>query len=190
MKSLLIISALSLAAGSAFANDTKTVKPLLGFGLTGGGETLVSARFSNGDNASIRSGGLVSFIGGAEFRVGKNVAVQTTIGYHVDRVNATNGSFRFERLPLSVTGLYSVNKQVRLGLGIEHVANPKVRGSGVASAASESFKSSTGLALEGEYLFSPHMGVKLRAVQHKFKSKDFNDEVDGNYFGVFGTYYF
>jgi hypothetical protein len=190
MKSLLIVSALSLSVCSAIANDNKTVKPLLGFGLTGGGETLVSARYTNGDNASIRSGGLVSFIGGAEFRVADNIAVQTTIGYHVDRVNAANGSVRFERFPLSVTGLYRVNQQVRLGLGLEHVSNPKIRGTGVASSASENFKSSTGLALEAEYLFNTKLGVKLRAVQHKFKSKDFNGEVDGNYFGVFGTYYF
>ena len=190
MKSFLIISTLSLAVGSVFANDNKSVKPLLGFGLTGGGETLVSARYSDGDNASIRSGGLASFVGGAEFRLAENMAVQTTIAYHVDRVNATNGSIRFQRLPLSLTGLYSVNKQVRLGLGIEHVANPEIRGTGVASAASESFKSSTGLALEGEYLFSGNMGVKLRAVQHKFKSKVFNDKVNGNYFGAFVTYYF
>jgi hypothetical protein len=144
MKSLLIISALSLSVCSAFANDNKSIKPLLGFGLTGGGETLVSTRFTNGDSASIRSGGLVSFIGGAEFRVANNIAVQTTMGYHVDRVNAANGSIRFERFPLSVTGLYSINPQVRLGLGLEHVSNPKIRGTGVAGSVSENFKSSTG----------------------------------------------
>jgi hypothetical protein len=34
----LIISTLSWVDGSAFANGNKTIKPLLDFGLTGGGE--------------------------------------------------------------------------------------------------------------------------------------------------------
>lgn len=192
MKKFICITALALAAGGALAqdNNTRPVKGLLSMGLTGGGETLYKVRFTDGDTASIRSGGLVSFVGGAEFRLGGGFALQTTVGYHVDDVNAKNGSLKFERYPLSVMGLYSVTNQFRLGAGVEHAANPKVRGSGVVGDASESFKSSTGLALEGEYLFNPNWSVKLRAVQHKYESKRFHDEVDGNYYGVFGSFYF
>jgi hypothetical protein len=191
MKKLIyVLAALTLAAGSAQAQDTRAVKPILSFGLTGGGETLYKVRYTDGDTASIRSGGLVALVGGAEFRLGGGFALQTTVGYHVDDVNAKNGSLKFERYPLSVTGLYSLTNQFRLGVGVEHVANAKVRGSGVVGGASESFKSSTGLSLEGEYLFNPHWSVKLRAVQHKYESKRFHDEVDGNYYGVFGSFYF
>jgi hypothetical protein len=191
MKKLIyVLAALTLAAGSAQAQDTRAVKPILSFGLTGGGETLYKVRYTDGDTASIRSGGLVALVGGAEFRLGGGFALQTTVGYHVDDVNAKNGSLKFERYPLSVTGLYSLTNQFRLGVGVEHVANAKVRGSGVVGGASESFKSSTGLSLEGEYLFNPHWSVKLRAVQHKYESKRFLDEVDGNYYGVFGSFYF
>ncbi len=192
-KLLLLCSALALAAGGAQAQDSsnqRVVRPLLSFGLTGGGETLYKVRYTDGDTASIRSGGLVSFLGGAEFRLGQNFGLQATVGYHVDDVSAKNGSLRFARYPVSLTALYNLTNQVRLGVGVEHVSNAKVRGSGVVGGASEDFKSSTGLALEGEYLFTPKMGLKLRAVQHKYESKRYHDEVDGNYLGVFGSYYF
>jgi opacity protein-like surface antigen len=192
MRSFLFAAVLAAAFGSAAAQTQApaSVKPLIGFGLTFGGDTLVSGSYSNGDSWKISSGGLFVFYGGAEFRVSDQFAVQGTLGYHFDRVNGDNGSVRFSRVPLDVVGLYKVNPQVRLGGGFEHVSSPKVSGSGVLGGINGEFKASTALLLEGEYMFSDKLGVKGRYVGHKFKAANGAGSVNGDHIGVLMNYYF
>ena len=52
------------------------------------------------------------------------------------------------------------------------------------------FDDTTGTVLEGEYLFSPHIGLKLRYVSEGFDVKGSNATADGSHFGVLLSYYF
>jgi hypothetical protein len=186
------VLALALAATTlcAAAQDAPGVRPLIGTGLTFGGDKIATVDFTNGSSESIYAGGLVMFYVGAEWRFNSPFALQTTIGYHVDDSSGRNGSLRFSRYPVDVIGLYAINERVRLGGGIEIVSNPKIGSSGVLAGNSGSFKGSTGPVIEGEYLFTPQFGLKARAAKHEFDFKDGSGSINGSYFGVLGTFYF
>jgi hypothetical protein len=189
---LLAGAALAASALAAQAADaTPAVRPLVGFGLTFGGDTLATVQFSDGTTDSIKAGGLAYLYAGAEFRVGTEMAIQATVGYHVDDTRSSgNGSLRFSRYPVDLIALYSVNDRVRLGAGAQIVGSAKLAGSGVASAVAVDFQSSTGALVEAEYLFTPNLGAKLRFVSHTYKPKGTGLSVDGNHVGLMLGYYF
>ncbi|HUG22880.1 outer membrane beta-barrel protein [Piscinibacter sp.] len=192
MKKTLLGATLMLGAAlSAQADESRPFKFLLGAGLTFGGDTLVTVQFDDGHSEDVDGGGLVHLYAGAEYRLGTAVSLQATLGYHVDNSTGSNGSVRFSRMPVDLLAHYHVNDQVRLGAGVQFVNNPELKGSGDASDVNVKFDSATGTILEGEYLFSPSAGVKLRYVAEKFKlSGGGGAEADGNHFGIMLNYYF
>jgi hypothetical protein len=182
-----------LVTGTAHAQaDDRPVRGILGAGLTFGGEKLATAQFTNGGSQSIRTGGLVQFYGGAEFRLGTLVTVQATAGYHVDDTSASNGSIRFSRWPLELLGHVAVNEQVRLGGGIRHINGAKLNASGAGSsiAPNVDFDATTGVVIEGEYRFSPSFGLKLRYVTEDYTVKGTPSKFKGNHVGLMGNFYF
>jgi hypothetical protein len=193
MKTVLISAALATFAltASAQGQDKRAVRPLIGIGLTFGGDKLATADFTDGTSDTIRAGGLVTFYGGVEFRATEALAVQATVGYHVDDTRAaSNGSLRFSRYPVDVLALFSVNDKVRLGGGVEFVNSPKLAGRGAVGNFTVEFKNSAGLVLEGEYLFTRSFGMKARAASHTFKVQGSSEEVNGSYGGLMLNYYF
>ena len=193
MKKTLLGAALALgAAFSAHAADAGTpFHFLLGAGLTYGGDTLITVPFTDGSSDSIKAGGLIQLYGGGEYRFNELFAVQATVGYHInDTRAASNGSVRFTRVPVDLLGLYSVTEKVRLGVGAQFVSSPELKGDGVASNVSQTYDSTTGAIVEGEYLFTPHIGLKLRYVSEKFTPSNGGAKVDGSHGGVMFSYYF
>jgi hypothetical protein len=188
----LVGAALAASPIAAHAADAApAVRPLVGFGLTFGGDTLATVQFSDGTTDSIKAGGLAHVYAGAEFKVGTAMAIQATLGYHVDDTrSSSNGSLRFSRYPVDLIALYSLNERVRLGAGAQIVGSAKLAGSGVASAVAVDFQSSTGALVEAEYLFTPNLGAKLRFVSHTYKPKGSGISVDGNHVGLMLGYYF
>lgn len=192
MKKILLGAALAVASTfSAQAADGAPFKFLLGIGLTYGGDTLITVPFTDGTTDDIKAGGLIHMYGGGEYQFNDKFALQATVGYHVnDTRAASNGSVRFTRVPVDLLALYSVTDKVRLGAGAQFVSGPELKGSGVASNVSQKYDSTTGAILEGEYLFTPHMGLKLRYVAEKFKPSNGGEKIDGSYGGVLFSYYF
>jgi hypothetical protein len=193
MKKIFPLAALTLAAAfnAQAADAASPFRFLVGAGLTFGGDTLATASFTDGTSDNIKSGGLVHLYGGAEYRLGDKVSLQATVGYHVDDSRAaSNGSLRFSRIPVDLLAHYRVNEKWRIGGGVQIANGPELKGSGVASNNHIEFDNSTGAVVEGEYLFSPNVGLKLRYVSHSFKVKNSSIEADGNHAGVLFTYYF
>ena len=117
--------------------------------------------------------------------------LQGTVGYHVsDSRSARNGSVRFENYPIELTALYAFTEQVRLGAGVQFATGARLTGSGVADDVGAKFSSATGALLQGEYLFSPHLGLQLRYVNLKFKPEGGGEKVDGSHGGLMFSYYF
>lgn len=188
---LAIGAAFSAHAADAAAPSSPSFKFLLGAGLTFGGDTLITVPFTDGSTEDIRAGGLVHLYGGGEYRFNDSFALQATVGYHVnDTKAASNGSVRFTRIPVDVLALYSVNEKVRLGVGAQFVSGPELKGSGVASNVNQKFDSTTGAIVEGEYLFTPHVGLKLRYVAEKYTPSGGGQKVDGSHGGLMFSYYF
>lgn len=165
------------------------MRGILGVGITSGGDTLASVTFTNGDTEDVKGGGLIHIYGGAEFRISPQVSVQGTFGYHVsDTSSASNGSLRFSRYPLELLAHYQINDKVRLGGGARFVNDAKVAGSGVLSAINVDYGSTTGLVLEGEYLVTQRIGLKLRTVSEKYKPAG-GPSADGNHIGFYFNWY-
>lgn len=191
MKTILAAASLLLASTFSVAADgERPFKFVLGAGLTGGGSTLANVTYTNGDSQNIKAGGLIMLYGGVETRVGDLVRLQATFGYHIDDTNASNGRVRFSRYPLDVLALYPVSDKVRVGAGAQFVNNPKLKGSGVASGVNQEYDSTVGLILEGEYLFTPMFGLKLRGVSEKYKESNTGIKVNGNHVGLLFNVYF
>jgi hypothetical protein len=194
MKKLVASLSLAMFTLAAQAQDTG-FHALAGGGFTFGGEKLVTVTFDNGDTADVRSGGLITVYTGVEYRFSDSFSLQSTIGYHIDRVSAENGSVRFTRYPVELLGHVNVARSVRIGGGLRKALNPKISGSGFASGTNTEFDSSLGGVVEVEYLITRDVGVKVRGVFERYKPKNANffgdrPEVDGNHVGILGTYYF
>ncbi len=192
-------TALTLAAAAALAptlahaaaddSGIGSFHPLVGVGLTFGGDKLAEAVYSNGDTTNIKAGGLVDIYGGAEWRAdGSPFAVQATIGYHFDNASGRNGSIRFERFPIELIGLWSAAPNVRLGLGARYAMSARLVSDGSADIGDYDFKSSIAPVAMAEWLITPHNGVQLRYVHETYKLNGVS--FDGSHVGIGYDYYF
>ena len=194
VKNTLAAAVLAVAA-TAPSFAAEGFSPVVGIALTGGGKTLVKVQFE-GDRADqrISSGGLTHLFGGVEYRDPSGTyAIQTTLGYHFDRVDASNATLSFSRLPLEVLGFWNADQHIRLGGGLRKALNARFETSGDASQDFPDFnmRSSIGFVLQGEYLFNEHMSLFVRYVDESYKSNRLvGGEVDGNHGGLGFTYRF
>ena len=183
--------ALGLAAQARAQEAPGRLTFLAGAGVTYGGDTLVAARFTDGSRKDMKAGGLAEVYGGAEYRWSDDISIQNTIGYHGDyREAGSNAKLRFTRIPIDVLVMYRIAPNLRLGGGVQLVASPELKGTGRASSLSQKYDATAGAIVEAEYLFTPHIGMKLRYVNEKFTPKDGGDKVDGSHAGVLLSYYF
>ena len=182
------------AAGSAQAQGLTTDRSLrgfAGFGLTGGGKTLATVQYTNGDTAKVRSGGLVDFRVGMDWHTpGSPFALQASVGYFVDRNSASNGSVRFQRYPFELLGFGYVGEKVRLGGGLRVTTGAKLTGNGFASGVGNTnFKTSPGFVLEGEYFATRYIGFTGRYVSEKYKAPN-GAKISGDHIGARANFYF
>jgi len=142
------------AACSAQADDTgSSFSFLIGQGLTYGGDSLIKVPFTDGSARVFKAGGLAQFYGGGEYRLGDKFALQATIGYHINYAKASSdGSVRFTRVPVDLLALYSLTDNIRVGGGAQFVSHPELKGSGLARNVSQTYDSTVGAVVEGEYL--------------------------------------
>lgn len=75
---------------------------LLRMGFDAGGDELVKVRWSNGKRGSIKAGQLMTLAAGVLYRPDAPWALEGTIGYKLDKVNGSNGSIQFTRIPLDL----------------------------------------------------------------------------------------
>lgn len=188
MKKLLIATLVCAGAAGVQAQE-RNVRGVLGLGLTGGGDTLATVVYTDGSTDNIKGGGLVHVFGGAEFRLGTDVTMQATVGYHVDETNgASDGSLRFSRYPIELLAHYHVAPNFKLGGGARFVNNAKIDSRGVLSGARFEFDNTVGAVVEGEWMVSPAIGLKVRYVSEKYKAPGVS--ANGNHGGFYFSFYF
>jgi hypothetical protein len=208
--SRVMLACLLAAAGNAWGQDAASppepepevpvaaapaglsaLRPLIGGGLTVGGDKLATVIFTDGSSEDIRAGQLIQFYAGLVYQSVPQFSVQATVGYHVDDSGDGDASLRFSRYPLEVLGHYHVNDKWRFGGGVRFVNGAKLAPRGDLSGDTVEFDNTTGVVVEGEYGFSRHLGLKLRYVSEEYETKfPFADTVDGSHVGVMLNFYF
>jgi len=195
IRSIGLTLALALAAaGSAQAQLVTTTRSLhgfAGFGLMGGGKTLATVQYTNGETSKVHSGGLVDLRVGMDWHTpGSPFALQASVGYFVDRNSASNGSVRFQRYPFELLGYGYIGEKVRLGGGLRATTGAKLTGNGFASnVGSTSFKTSAGLVVEGEYFATRYVGITGRFVSETYKAPN-GAKISGDHIGARANFYF
>jgi opacity protein-like surface antigen len=194
MKKIVLAIALAIASLNAAqaqnAPVDKQLRFLVGGGLTFGGDKLITVKYENDVDMSVRAGGMIALTGGVEYRVSNAFSLQATLGYHVDNTSASNADARFDRFPMELLAYYHLSPQWRVGGGARYVSNPKFKTSGVADIGDYTFDNTIGGLVEVEYLMNEHVGFKLRYVQEKYESKQIRGKIDGNHVGMLANFYF
>ena len=168
---------LVLATDSVFAQaPQQNFRFGLQFGLTGGGDTLATAQFTNGKSENIKAGGLVHLAAGvvwtpADIPFGGHLM----FGYHVDNITADNGDLRFSRYPIEVLALYTGAGRLRLGAGVRYVNSPKLKVSiDGRPGTNVDYDNTVGAIAEIGYQFSPKLWLAVRGTFEDYKAASVN----------------
>jgi hypothetical protein len=180
-----------VVGGSSWAEG---LRPFLGGGFTVGGDKINTIHYTNGDDATLRAGGLLDLRAGVDYRlIGLPISLQGTMAYHTDRASARNGSADFSRTPLELLVQWHANERWAIGAGVRKATGARYNasGAGASQTADQSFKSATGYVIEGEYAVIPSVGLKLRYVNEEYTASD-NASIkkDGSHMGLLAVYYF
>ena len=184
-----VLALASLAAAGA-AQAQSSIRPVLGFGLTGGGDRFASVEYADGRTEDIRAGQFVYFYGGLTTELSPGITLQGTVGYHTDSTNASNGSIKFTRFPFELLGHVQVHEQIRVGGGLRFVTGAKYSESGALGSARVNFGNTVGVVGEVEYLFSPQFGLKMRFAKEEYKaSYPYAGTAKGDHIGFLMSFY-
>lgn len=184
------LPAVPVQAQELVFEDSRPYRFFLGGGLTAGGDRLVTARYIDGSDESLRGGGTIQLHGGMQFNVAPALTMALSIGYHVDAIDTFWGSTWFARVPVEALAHVRLDRNWRIGGGIRYAIDPTLSSDGYAPDVDEHFRSSVSPVVEVEYLFTPHLGLKFRAVNERYKSKVGLPTVDGDHVGLIFNYYF
>lgn len=187
---VLALPAVPAKAQELVIEDTRPYRFFLGGGLTAGGDRLVTARYINGSDESLRGGGTIQLHGGMQFNVAPALTMALSVGYHVDAIDTFWGSTWFARVPVEALAHFRLDRNWRIGGGVRYAIDPTLSSDGFAPDVDEHFRSSLSPVVELEYLFTPNLGLKLRAVNERYKSKVGLPTVDGDHVGLILNYYF
>ena len=198
-RGLLAASCCLALAGGAQAGSESSVRPLLGGGLTVGGDTMIDLTFVNEagqplDSARVKAGQLLQVYGGLEYQPVSRLSLQATLGYHWHNAEGSDGQAKFSRYPVELLGQYHINENWRIGAGARfvrgakrelHISNPSN-----PTDLEQKFDNTTGTIIEGEYVVDRKLGFKLRYVSEKYKAQaPFTDKFDGSHVGLLVNWY-
>ncbi len=182
---LLPALALVVAAAVPAASHAVDVRPMLKAGFDVGGDTLVTAVFTDGSTKSIKANEGFYFGGGASILSdSKDIEGEVSLSYKFASINASNGTIDWTRYPLDVLVFYRL-PQFRLGGGLTYHLSPKLSGSGPAGNISTKFDDSAGFVLQADYLLQKiTFGLRYTSLQYKVGGASAKSDGVGITFGI------
>lgn len=111
LKKVIVVIGFLLLSNQASATDV-----FLQGGLHFGGDTLVTAVFTDGSSESLKAGGLLSGALGIETDISESVYMKLSAGLKFDTILAENTDVFFERYPLEALFFYR-NENIHIGAG-------------------------------------------------------------------------
>ena len=143
-----------LATTGALGAQAAEIRPLIKAGFDVGGETLVTAVFTNGDRENVKANeGFYLGGGAAILDEARNMEYHVTLAYKFAVINADNGDIEWTRIPLEALVFYRFPR-ARVGGGLTYHINPKVEGSGVVGGLDIEFKNALGVLLQADWLIT------------------------------------
>lgn len=162
-------------------------RPVLGVGLTAGGDTIAKFYMTDGSTQTLSGGGMFHFYGGLRRQFGP-WAVQGSLGFQFDDVSAKGGSATFSRFPLEALVQYQIGDTVSIGAGLRKVTGAKLSSSGDPTAmgfpSSLSLTVSPNLFFEGDYALSDKANLSVRLVNETYKDP-WGGSFKGDHIGVY-----
>jgi hypothetical protein len=201
--SALLAAALAAPLVTQAANNDAGLHFVLSGGLTSGGDTIITTRYTNGTSVDIKGGDLVQFGAGALWQYDSiPLALSLTANYHVDNTTAANGDAKFSRIPLEAIAYYTGVYRWRFGVGMRSVQSAKATATLNGASETLTFKNTTGAVIEAGYGITPKSWINVRYVSEKYQPERFTattgqtttivngKSIDGSHIGVNFLYKF
>ncbi len=151
-----------LAAMWALGAQAAEIRPLVKAGVDFGGDTMVTAVFSDGFTEEVRANDGF-YIGGGAVIIdnARNMEYHLTLAYKFASIDGTDGDIEWSRIPLEALAFYRFSR-VRLGGGLTYHINPRLEGGGSAGGLDVDFKNALGVVLQADWRVNQMIGVGAR----------------------------
>ena len=147
---------------------------ILNAGWTFGGDTVDSARYTNGDSTSVKGGGLLQFgLGGLYQFESSPISLLLSANYHFHNVTASNGNMTFSRFPIEFLGYYTGIERFRIGGGVRFVNSAEVSKKINGSTEKTTFDNTTGYVVEVGYHIGQPVWFNVRYVSEKYQGNTY-----------------
>ncbi len=167
MRTWAIVAAWALA-GAAQAAD---IRPLIKAGIDVGGETIVTAVFTDGDTEKIRANEGVYFGGGAAIiNDARDMEFHVTLAYKFALIDADNGDIEWTRWPVEAIAFYRWPR-VRAGAGLAYHVNPRLEGDGVVNGLDVKFRNALGGIVQVDWRITETIAVGGRLTFLEYEAK-------------------
>jgi hypothetical protein len=181
IRTIFVLATLALALPAGAAD----FRPLLKAGIDLGGETLVTAVFTDGETEKIRANEGFYFGGGlAVIDAERRLEFHATLAYKFAVINADNGDIEWTRFPLEALAFYRFPR-VRVGGGLAYHMSPRLEGDGVVGGLDVKFKNALGVVLQADWFITEKIAAGARYTMIKYDAKgDFSGDAKANGLGV------
>lgn len=116
---LVLVALLHARPARAYSTDAagqRNLGVLLRVAFDFGGGRMANVSWSDGDSYTLRAGQLATVAAGLLYRSKSNYAFEGTVGYKFDKVNGSNGTMEFVRVPAEFVASYAW-RWFRVGAG-------------------------------------------------------------------------
>ena len=152
-------------------------------GIHSGGDTIVTAVFTDGSTESIKAGDLISGAIGIESDITDSLLLKLSAGLKIDLILAENADLSFERMPFEAM-LFFKGETLHLGAGITHHRNVRLRGDFGLGIPTVDYEDATGYAVQLDYLLNErgYLSLKYTAIDYQVFSG--GPDIDGSSIGI------
>ncbi len=155
-------------------------------GVTFGGDRLETIFVEDDDGETVArdiTAGELFFINfGALWRMNQEFKISTTLGWHLDQIDADPGNVEFSRFPLEFIPFYYPAENHRIGLGLTYHIAPRLNSTSPRTQDVE-FKNALGLVFEYDTAIGANFFFGVRFAQIEYETEVTGQTFDGSYLG-------
>ena len=187
----LAVAALPLGILSALSVQAAEFKGVAGIGLDFGGDTLVTAVYTDGSTTDVKANNGFVLNGGGVMIIDA-YETQATVGYKFGGSAAKNGSITWDAVPVELIQFLRASN-VRIGLGFSYHINPRLVIDIPGTSRTYNFDNALGtIAQIGWAPVNMPFSIDLRYTAIKYRQSNMGnaEEKNGNVLGVYSSFFF